>query len=94
MSKTTLVNLHTHSGSGWILIDSWTIFGNRHRISATCTREQAIAKFKKEFYERIAKDRVFRAAIESLRGKRLACWCTPLACHGDVYMEYFEENPR
>lgn len=25
-----------------------------------------------------------RARIGELRGKRLACWCAPLACHGHV----------
>lgn len=24
------------------------------------------------------------ADIQELRGKRLACWCAPLACHADV----------
>lgn len=26
-------------------------------------------------------------SLEELRGKRLACWCAPLACHGDVLVE-------
>jgi hypothetical protein len=26
------------------------------------------------------------AALDELRGKDLACWCTPLACHGDVLL--------
>lgn len=25
--------------------------------------------------------------LEDLRGKRLACWCAPRACHGDVLVE-------
>jgi hypothetical protein len=25
--------------------------------------------------------------LEPLRGKRLACWCAPLPCHGDVILE-------
>jgi len=25
--------------------------------------------------------------LEPLRGKRLACWCAPLPCHGDVIAE-------
>ena len=25
--------------------------------------------------------------LEPLRGKRLACWCAPLHCHGDVIAE-------
>jgi hypothetical protein len=27
------------------------------------------------------------AALPELRGKRLGCWCAPLACHGDVLAE-------
>ena len=27
------------------------------------------------------------AALPDLRGKTLGCWCTPLACHGDVLAE-------
>jgi len=28
-----------------------------------------------------------RPDLEPLRGKRLACWCAPLPCHGDVIAE-------
>lgn len=28
--------------------------------------------------------------LEPLRGKRLACWCKPLPCHGDVIVELLE----
>jgi len=27
------------------------------------------------------------ASLEELRGQRLACWCAPLPCHGDVLVE-------
>ncbi|MGE3854898.1 MAG: DUF4326 domain-containing protein [Planctomycetota bacterium] len=27
------------------------------------------------------------ASLHELRGKRIACWCAPLACHGDVLAE-------
>lgn len=30
------------------------------------------------------------AYLEPLRGKRLACWCAPLACHGDVILEVLD----
>jgi hypothetical protein len=26
----------------------------------------------------------------ALKGKRLGCFCKPLACHGDVIKEYIE----
>ncbi len=28
--------------------------------------------------------------LEPLRSKRLACWCAPLPCHGDVIAEFVE----
>lgn len=30
--------------------------------------------------------------IETLRGKRLACWCHPLPCHGDVLVKILAER--
>ena len=36
-----------------------------------------------------AADRLLREPewLEPLRGKRLACWCHPLSCHGDIIVE-------
>ena len=31
--------------------------------------------------------------LEPLRGKRLACWCKPLPCHGDIIVEMLEARP-
>lgn len=31
--------------------------------------------------------------LESLRGHRLACWCAPLPCHGDVILEWLDSHP-
>ena len=30
------------------------------------------------------------ARLGELRGKRLACWCAPKSCHGDVLAELAE----
>lgn len=32
------------------------------------------------------------AGLEELRGKTLACWCRPLACHGLVLIELLHIN--
>lgn len=32
----------------------------------------------------IRKQPELMAALPELKGKRLGCWCAPLACHGDV----------
>lgn len=35
-------------------------------------------------------DEEFEAKLESLRGKRLGCFCHPGPCHGDVILAYLE----
>ena len=70
------------------------IFGNPFSIGKDGTREEVIAKYRVYFYDRIANDPVFRRAVEGLRGYYLGCWCSPLACHGDVIVEYLERERR
>ena len=50
------------------------------------TREEAIARYREHVLSR--PDLV--AALPELRGKVLACWCKPEACHGDVLVELLE----
>ena len=96
--KTTLINLRTYRGpTDYVLIDRRTPYGNPFRIGdwnkglgRKLTREDAVELFKLQFWCRMNEDASYRSAVERLRGKKLACWCTPLACHGDVYVEYFE----
>jgi ParB-like chromosome segregation protein Spo0J len=32
--------------------------------------------------------------VRELRGKALACWCAPDACHADVLVQFIEDGPR
>lgn len=73
-----------------VMIDRTTMFGNWHYICATCTREQSIARFKVDFEKQIATDPEYKKAVLTLAGLTLGCWCKPLACHGDVIVEYLE----
>lgn len=34
------------------------------------------------------------ARLPELRGRRLACWCAPEACHGDILVELIEQEER
>jgi len=65
-----------------------SIFGNPYRVSRDCPRAEAITKYRVWFLKRIERDKKFRAYVEALRGKRLGCYCAPLACHGDVIVEW------
>lgn len=73
-------------------------FGNHHIVGwclickSTHKRGEAIEAFRKDFKVRVETDIVFREKLEELRGKILGCFCKPDLCHGDVYLEYFENN--
>jgi hypothetical protein len=54
-------------------------WGNPFVIGRDGTREQVIRK-----YECWLSTDLKKQAKAELKGKVLACWCAPLACHGDV----------
>jgi hypothetical protein len=90
--KTTLVNLHNYHDTDVIYIDRRSPFGNPFHITEHCSRKRSIELYQERFNYRIAHDSLFYAAVEALRGKKLACWCTPLPCHGDVIINYLENS--
>jgi hypothetical protein len=71
-------------------IDRRTPYGNPYRIgdcgpnNERLTREQSIALFRLYATAKLEAEPDW---LEPLRSKRLACWCAPLACHGDVIAE-------
>ena len=64
--------------------DTDVYFGNPFEIGKNGTREDVIQKFRDYFNDRIVKDIEFKRRVLELNGKRLGCFCKPLACHGDV----------
>lgn len=49
------------------------------------TREEAVARYREWILAPAQAG--LRAQLHELRGKDLACWCAPNACHGDVLVE-------
>lgn len=88
--KTQLVNLRTYQGKDYIKIGRTTIFGNPFPITETRSRTESIELFGIYLRWRLKTDPAFRRQVRKLAGHRLACWCTPLPCHGDIYIEYLE----
>jgi hypothetical protein len=77
-----------------VYIGRGTPWGNPFAISHSDDgpdRADVIEKYKEYFYEKIDTDAVFRKGILGLRGLRLACFCKPEACHGDVIAKYLDE---
>jgi hypothetical protein len=65
------------------------VFGNPYRCGDygsvhNMSRKQAIAQFEAYARHRCTTEREFRNRVQAIHGRRLFCFCTPLACHGDV----------
>jgi len=56
-------------------------WGNPFSIGRDGDRDAVIAKYARWL---LAQPKLIVRARRELRGKVLACWCHPLACHGDV----------
>ena len=59
-------------------------WGNPFVIGLDGTREEVIEKYRIWL---MSQPELIEKAKEELKGKRLACWCAPLACHGDILSE-------
>jgi len=55
-------------------------WANPFKISATCTRAQAVTRYSLH----IMNDMALMDALHELKDKTLGCWCAPDECHGDV----------
>jgi hypothetical protein len=88
--STTVVNLRRESFDVYIGRGRGSIWGNpfshqegtlaKFKVS---TREEAISKYR----EWIKTQPQILSRLGELKGKRLGCFCKPLACHGDVLAE-------
>ncbi|ATN92797.1 hypothetical protein QGX11_gp034 [Pseudomonas phage PPSC2] len=48
------------------------------------TRDEAIYNYRSYLWAAITKGDITLEMLKELDGKRLACYCAPLACHGDI----------
>jgi hypothetical protein len=46
------------------------------------SREEVVANYERY----LLANQTLMGSLGELRGKSLACWCAPLACHGDVLL--------
>lgn len=77
-------------------------FGNDHPVApyecrkcgVTHKRGEAVQAYAKDFKARITTDTEFLKLILTLRGKKLVCFCSPRACHGDVIATFLNHLPN
>lgn len=53
------------------------------------TRQIVVEMYREYLYECLADGRLTIQDFLDLSGKRIACSCAPLVCHGDVIIEVF-----
>lgn len=63
-----------------VYIGRGSIWGNPFVIGQDGTREEVI----KQYMDYLLTRPELILKIKDLKGKVLGCWCSPLACHGDV----------
>lgn len=85
MSKTKVVNKRFQDYD--IYIGRPSKWGNPYSIGKDGNRQEVIDKYRKY----ILNNPELLKSLPELKGKRLGCWCFPLACHGDVLVELVEE---
>lgn len=84
--KTKVVNLRKEDYD--VYIGRPSKWGNPFTIGKDGNRDQVVAKFR---YWIKHQGIYLLDDLESLRGKKLGCYCAPLQCHGDVYIELLGE---
>lgn len=91
MVATTVVNKH-HKVPYDVYIGRPGPWGNPYSLprgSSDAARHAVIVAFEKDLLNDLAMLR----ELHQLRGKRLACFCSPKECHGDV-LAYWADRPE
>lgn len=96
MGETKVVNLRSEPFDVYIGRGSGDrgVFGNRFEIGKDGDRAEVIRLFRVDFYQRLQFEPGFLEKVLGLEGKRLGCFCKPLPCHGDVYIEFLEARRK
>lgn len=91
-NHTTVTKWHAReAGPDTVFIGRPSRWGNPFRIGTHGNRQEVLDKYIWWF---IQKDQAaLRAACrKELRGKKLACFCAPLPCHGHVLAYYADAS--
>jgi hypothetical protein len=64
-----------------------SIWANPFKIGKDGTREEVIQKYS----DWLKTQPSLMCRVKELKGKTLACWCAPEACHGHVLAKMAEE---
>lgn len=86
MPKTTVVHCREPHD---IYVGRPSVWGNPFKRGIDGTKAEVIAKHR----EWIQMQPHLMVRLRELKGKRIACWCKPEACHGDTLAELADALP-
>jgi hypothetical protein len=75
--------VHKKEDPNAVYVGRPTQWGNPYVIGKDGNRDTVIAKYRGW----LLRNPELLAQLPTLRGKKLACWCAPQACHADVLAE-------
>lgn len=87
MAETRVVNISVDEYD--IYIGRGSPYGNPFRIGIDGDRDTVIEMYRAHIEDLLRKGQI---DISKLKGKRLACYCKPQRCHGDVIVELLEKE--
>jgi len=88
---TNLINIKDNQPYD-VYIGRGSRFGSPYKIGVDGDREEVIRKYRYDFergYLKASKEEVL-----ALKGKVLGCHCEPLACHGDILVEFINNHKK
>lgn len=85
--KTTVVNCRTSDYD--VFIGRPSLWGNPFKVGRDGNRQECLDKFRDYLKD---KPYLIEAAKEMLKGRVLGCYCKPLPCHGDIWVEVIEKG--
>ena len=88
LAKSATKVVHCKKEEFDIYIGRGSIWGNPFPINEHQDRDTVVKKY--ETYIRSRADLL--AQLHTLKGKRLGCYCSPQACHGDVLVKLIKER--
>lgn len=96
---TTVVNKYkvNMSDPDIVYIGRGSVWGNDSEMKdrSDGERERVIQNYRKQLRDQLQSGSITKEDLLELDGKRLACYCAPKACHGDVLVkaiEWVKEN--
>lgn len=66
-------------------------WANPYRLAVALSQEEARAAAIGRYAKHLVETGLVHD-VDTLRGKTLVCWCSPLACHGDVLVKMLNEE--